>query len=234
MLGFNYKIFIEFECYFLSGICPVYFLILISQALLFLLCFSFVARVSIQHTMYFTWVFCSICLLHRFSRFLPVSFCVVFLTSKRNLVCDENPPLLSFDSKSGVDNVPVMNCVSWIHTDVTSSKAPTLLTLPIFIRRDLACGTSTLYCPTDLNWSHCRWQERARCCLGYLVSQLANMEHSFHHILLLEIKSITDVFSSILGPHSRDIFRMSNSFTNIAKLLSRQLENSKAGNGRYL
>ncbi|XP_041515195.1 ventricular zone-expressed PH domain-containing protein homolog 1 isoform X2 [Microtus oregoni] len=74
-------------------------------------------------------------------------------------------------------------------------------------------------------------EERARSCLGYLVSQLANMEHSFHHILLLEIKSITDAFSSILGPHSRDIFRMSNSFTNIAKLLSRQLENSKAGNG---
>lgn len=74
-------------------------------------------------------------------------------------------------------------------------------------------------------------EERARSCLCYLVSQLANMEHSFHHILLLEIKSITDAFSSILGPHSRDIFRMSNSFTNIAKLLSRQLENSKAGNG---
>lgn len=74
-------------------------------------------------------------------------------------------------------------------------------------------------------------EERARSCLDYLVSQLANMEHSFHHILLLEIKNITDVFSSILGPHSRDIFRMSNSFTNIAKLLSRQLENSKAGNG---
>lgn len=91
-----------------------------------------------------------------------------------------------------------------------------------------------LYCPTDFCCSHCRWQERARSCLGYLVSQLANMEHSFHHILLLEIKSITDAFSSILGPHSRDIFRMSNSFTNIAKLLSRQLENSKAGNGRYL
>ncbi|KAL1778326.1 ventricular zone-expressed PH domain-containing protein-like 1 isoform X1 [Sigmodon hispidus] len=75
-------------------------------------------------------------------------------------------------------------------------------------------------------------EEGARCCLEYLVSQLANMEHSFHHILLLEIKSITDAFSSILGPHSRDIFRMSNSFTNIAKLLTRQMENSKAGNGR--
>ncbi|XP_059120701.1 ventricular zone-expressed PH domain-containing protein homolog 1 isoform X2 [Peromyscus eremicus] len=75
-------------------------------------------------------------------------------------------------------------------------------------------------------------EERARSCLRYLVSQLANMEHSFHHILLLEIKSITDAFPSILGPHSRDIFRMSNSFTNIAKLLSRRLENGSAGNGR--
>ncbi|XP_045395493.1 ventricular zone-expressed PH domain-containing protein homolog 1 isoform X2 [Lemur catta] len=75
-------------------------------------------------------------------------------------------------------------------------------------------------------------EERARSCLRYLVSQLANMEHSFHHILLLEIKSITDTFSSILGPQSRDIFRMSNSFTAIAKLLTLQLENAKAGSGR--
>uniref|UniRef100_A0A2K6TRQ2 Ventricular zone expressed PH domain containing 1 n=1 Tax=Saimiri boliviensis boliviensis TaxID=39432 RepID=A0A2K6TRQ2_SAIBB len=75
-------------------------------------------------------------------------------------------------------------------------------------------------------------EERARSCLTYLVSQLANMEHSFHHILLLEIKSITDTFSSILGPQSRDIFRMSNSFTAIAKLLTRQLENAKAGSNR--
>ncbi|XP_063578366.1 ventricular zone-expressed PH domain-containing protein homolog 1 isoform X6 [Pongo abelii] len=75
-------------------------------------------------------------------------------------------------------------------------------------------------------------EERARSCLTYLVSQLANMEHSFHHILLLEIKSITDTFSSILGPQSRDIFRMSNSFTAIAKLLTRQLENTKAGSAR--
>ncbi|XP_011814418.1 PREDICTED: ventricular zone-expressed PH domain-containing protein homolog 1 isoform X2 [Colobus angolensis palliatus] len=75
-------------------------------------------------------------------------------------------------------------------------------------------------------------EERARSCLTYLVSQLANMEHSFHHILLLEIKGITDTFSSILGPQSRDIFRMSNSFTAIAKLLTRQLENARAGSGR--
>ncbi|XP_003416179.1 ventricular zone-expressed PH domain-containing protein homolog 1 isoform X2 [Loxodonta africana] len=75
-------------------------------------------------------------------------------------------------------------------------------------------------------------EERARSCLMYLVSQLANMEHSFHHVLLLEIKSITDAFSSILGPQSRDTFRMSNSFTTIAKLLTQQLDNAKARGGR--
>ncbi|NXK95589.1 MELT protein, partial [Formicarius rufipectus] len=66
-------------------------------------------------------------------------------------------------------------------------------------------------------------EERARACLLHLVSQLASMEHSFHHILLLEIKSLTDTFSSILGRHSRDIYRMSNSFSAIAKLLGQQL-----------
>ncbi|KAI5940144.1 Ventricular zone-expressed PH domain-containing protein1 [Manis javanica] len=75
-------------------------------------------------------------------------------------------------------------------------------------------------------------EERARSCLPFLVSQLANMEHSFHHILLLEIKSITDDFSSILGHQSKDIFRMSNSFTAIAKLLTQQLESTKARRGR--
>uniref|UniRef100_A0A8C0P1B6 Ventricular zone expressed PH domain containing 1 n=1 Tax=Canis lupus familiaris TaxID=9615 RepID=A0A8C0P1B6_CANLF len=75
-------------------------------------------------------------------------------------------------------------------------------------------------------------EERARSCLPFLVSQLANMEHSFHHILLLEIKSITDTFSSILGPQSRDIFRMSNSFTTVARLLTQQLETAKARSSR--
>ncbi|NXT17715.1 MELT protein, partial [Syrrhaptes paradoxus] len=75
-------------------------------------------------------------------------------------------------------------------------------------------------------------EERARICLVYLVNQLANMEHSFHHILLLEIKSLTDTFSSILGAQSRDIYRMSNSFTAIAKLLGRQLENDSMSGAR--
>ncbi|KFV62567.1 Ventricular zone-expressed PH domain-containing protein 1 [Dryobates pubescens] len=75
-------------------------------------------------------------------------------------------------------------------------------------------------------------EERARTCLLYLVSQLANMEHSFHHLLLLEIKSLTDTFSSILGAQSRDIYRMSNSFSTIAKLLLRQLERGSAAGAR--
>ncbi|XP_007427278.1 ventricular zone-expressed PH domain-containing protein homolog 1 [Python bivittatus] len=75
-------------------------------------------------------------------------------------------------------------------------------------------------------------EERARICLIYLVNQLANMEHSFHHILLLEIKYITDTFSNILGIQSRDIYRMSNSFTAIAKLLIQQLKNNPSSECR--
>ncbi|XP_059587050.1 ventricular zone-expressed PH domain-containing protein homolog 1 isoform X5 [Alligator mississippiensis] len=75
-------------------------------------------------------------------------------------------------------------------------------------------------------------EEKARICLVYLVNQLANMEHSSHHILLLEIKSITDTFSNILSTQSRDIYRMSNSFTAIAKLLIRQLENDNRSGTR--
>ncbi|XP_072474740.1 ventricular zone-expressed PH domain-containing protein homolog 1 isoform X1 [Notamacropus eugenii] len=69
-------------------------------------------------------------------------------------------------------------------------------------------------------------EESARTCLTYLVDQLANMEHSFHHLLLLEIKNLTDTFSTILGTQSRDIYRMSNSFTAIAKLLIRHLDSN--------
>ncbi|KAM4887801.1 ventricular zone-expressed PH domain-containing protein homolog 1 isoform 3-T3 [Thomomys bottae] len=71
-------------------------------------------------------------------------------------------------------------------------------------------------------------EERARSCLLCLVTQLASLEHSCHYLLLLEIKGLTEAFSSILGPQSRDIFCMSNSFATIAKLLLRQLESAKA------
>ncbi|NXS37921.1 MELT protein, partial [Pomatostomus ruficeps] len=75
-------------------------------------------------------------------------------------------------------------------------------------------------------------EERARASLLCLVTQLANMEHSFHHILLLEIKSLTDAFAGILGAQSRDIYRMSNSFSAIARLLARHLEPDAAATAR--
>ncbi|KAI7802608.1 ventricular zone-expressed PH domain-containing protein [Triplophysa rosa] len=65
---------------------------------------------------------------------------------------------------------------------------------------------------------------QARVVLQYLVSLLASMEHSVHHILLLEIRSLTDRYTSILGGGGKDIYRMSNSFSAIARLLGRMLE----------
>ncbi|KAM3932192.1 ventricular zone-expressed PH domain-containing protein homolog 1 [Leptodactylus fuscus] len=63
----------------------------------------------------------------------------------------------------------------------------------------------------------------AKTCLTYLVNQLNNMEHSFHHILLMEIRNITSIFNEILGIQGRDMYRMSNSLTAIAKILSEYL-----------
>ncbi|XP_058608103.1 ventricular zone-expressed PH domain-containing protein isoform X1 [Onychostoma macrolepis] len=65
---------------------------------------------------------------------------------------------------------------------------------------------------------------QARRALQYLVSLLASMEHSAHHTLLLEIRCLTDRYTSILGGGGKDIYRMSNSFTAIARLLGRKLE----------
>ncbi|XP_041796373.1 ventricular zone-expressed PH domain-containing protein isoform X2 [Chelmon rostratus] len=62
--------------------------------------------------------------------------------------------------------------------------------------------------------------------LVYLVSLLGSMEHSFHHTLLLEIRALTDRYPSLLGGCGKDIYRMSNSFTAIARLLGRRLEES--------
>ncbi|XP_076001625.1 ventricular zone-expressed PH domain-containing protein [Genypterus blacodes] len=64
--------------------------------------------------------------------------------------------------------------------------------------------------------------------LAYLVSVLGSMDHSFHHTLLLEIRALTDRYPSLLGGCSKDIYRMSNSFTAIARLLGRRLEESTA------
>ncbi|XP_007576278.1 ventricular zone-expressed PH domain-containing protein [Poecilia formosa] len=60
--------------------------------------------------------------------------------------------------------------------------------------------------------------------LVYLVSLLGSTEHSFHHTLLQEIRALTDRYPSLLGGCGKDIYRMSNSFTAIARVLERRLE----------
>ncbi|XP_062275647.1 ventricular zone-expressed PH domain-containing protein isoform X1 [Scomber scombrus] len=71
-------------------------------------------------------------------------------------------------------------------------------------------------------------ETHAHTSLVYLVSLLSSMEHSFHHTLLLEIRALTDRYPSLLGGCGKDIYRMSNSFTAIARLLGRRLEESAA------
>ncbi|XP_036441028.1 ventricular zone-expressed PH domain-containing protein [Colossoma macropomum] len=75
-------------------------------------------------------------------------------------------------------------------------------------------------------------EEQAREALLYLVSLLACMEHSVHHTLLLEIRSLTDRYTNILGGGAKDIYRMSNSFSAIARLLGRRLEADSAAVSR--
>lgn len=71
-------------------------------------------------------------------------------------------------------------------------------------------------------------QPHAHSSLVYLVSLLSNMDHSFHHTLLLEIRALTDRYPSLLGGGGKEIYRMSNSFTAIARLLGRRLEEGTA------
>ncbi|XP_068601797.1 ventricular zone-expressed PH domain-containing protein [Brachionichthys hirsutus] len=60
--------------------------------------------------------------------------------------------------------------------------------------------------------------------LVYLAFLLGSMEHGVHHTLLLEIRALSDRFPSLLGGCGKDIYRMSNSFAAIARLLGRSLE----------
>lgn len=127
------KNFIEFECYFLSGMCLVHYLILISQGLLFLLHFCFFCGTFLHPTHCFLHGYFVHCLLRHDSRFPPFSFRAVFLTSKMGLACDEDTPLLSSDSKLGMDNVSVIHGISRVHTSVMSSKVPTLPIPPVLL-----------------------------------------------------------------------------------------------------
>uniref|UniRef100_A0A3B4XIJ9 Ventricular zone expressed PH domain-containing 1 n=1 Tax=Seriola lalandi dorsalis TaxID=1841481 RepID=A0A3B4XIJ9_SERLL len=74
-------------------------------------------------------------------------------------------------------------------------------------------------------------ETHAHSSLVYLVSLLGSMEHSFHHTLLLEIRALTDRYPSLLGGCGKDIYRMSNSFTAMARLLGGRLEESMATRG---
>ncbi|XP_060734695.1 ventricular zone-expressed PH domain-containing protein isoform X1 [Tachysurus vachellii] len=67
-------------------------------------------------------------------------------------------------------------------------------------------------------------EDQAREALQYLVSLLACMEHSVHYTVLLEIHSLTERYTSIIGDGAKDIYRMSNSFSAIARLLGRRLQ----------
>uniref|UniRef100_A0A3Q2SP88 Ventricular zone expressed PH domain-containing 1 n=1 Tax=Fundulus heteroclitus TaxID=8078 RepID=A0A3Q2SP88_FUNHE len=67
-------------------------------------------------------------------------------------------------------------------------------------------------------------ETHAHSSLVYLVSLLGSMEHSFHHTLLQEIRALTDRYPSLMGGCGKDIYRMSNSFTAIAGVLERRLE----------
>ncbi|XP_063061391.1 ventricular zone-expressed PH domain-containing protein [Engraulis encrasicolus] len=67
-------------------------------------------------------------------------------------------------------------------------------------------------------------EEDGRVSLLYLVSLLSSMEHSVHHTLLLEIRRLTERYSGLLGGGAKDIYRMSNSFSAIARMLTRRLE----------
>ncbi|XP_056906148.1 ventricular zone-expressed PH domain-containing protein isoform X4 [Takifugu flavidus] len=68
--------------------------------------------------------------------------------------------------------------------------------------------------------------------LVYLVSLMGSVEHSIHHMLLLEIRALTDRYPSLLGGGTKDIYRMSNSFTAIARQLGRRLEDNTTSHCR--
>ncbi|XP_034024000.1 ventricular zone-expressed PH domain-containing protein [Thalassophryne amazonica] len=67
-------------------------------------------------------------------------------------------------------------------------------------------------------------ETHAHSSLVYLVSLLGSMEHSFHHTVLLEVRALADHYPNLLGGCNKDIYRMSNSFTAVARLLGRRLE----------
>ncbi|KAL2096501.1 hypothetical protein ACEWY4_008649 [Coilia grayii] len=111
-----------------------------------------------------------------------------------------------------------------------SSPVPHYTLLPRTALHSPAPYRTTLSCPVP-HYTLCTTlssPEEARSSLLYLVSLLSSMEHSVHHTLLLEIRRLTERYGSLLGGGAKDIYRMSNSFTAIARLLTRRLEAATA------
>ncbi|KAJ0063862.1 hypothetical protein NL108_012865, partial [Boleophthalmus pectinirostris] len=69
-------------------------------------------------------------------------------------------------------------------------------------------------------------ESQAHSSLVFLVSLLGSLEHSFHHTVLQEIRALSDRYPLLLGGCGKDIYRMSNSFNAMARLLGKRLEDS--------
>uniref|UniRef100_A0A3B4AS82 PH domain-containing protein n=1 Tax=Periophthalmus magnuspinnatus TaxID=409849 RepID=A0A3B4AS82_9GOBI len=69
-------------------------------------------------------------------------------------------------------------------------------------------------------------ESQAHSSLVFLVSLLGSLEHSFHHTVLQEIRALSDRYPLLLGGCGKDIYRMSNSFTAMARVLGKRLEDN--------
>ncbi|KAM8853014.1 ventricular zone-expressed PH domain-containing protein isoform 1-T1 [Synchiropus picturatus] len=75
-------------------------------------------------------------------------------------------------------------------------------------------------------------ERHARTSLLYLLSLLGSTEHACHHSLLPEIRALSERFPALLGGCGKDVYRLSNSFSAIARQLGRRLEESAAAGCR--
>ncbi|XP_053729692.1 ventricular zone-expressed PH domain-containing protein isoform X3 [Synchiropus splendidus] len=72
----------------------------------------------------------------------------------------------------------------------------------------------------------------ARTSLLYLLSLLGSTEHACHHSVLQEIRALSERFPALVGGSGKDVYRLSNSFSAIARQLGRRLEESGAASCR--
>ncbi|XP_053729691.1 ventricular zone-expressed PH domain-containing protein isoform X2 [Synchiropus splendidus] len=75
-------------------------------------------------------------------------------------------------------------------------------------------------------------ERHARTSLLYLLSLLGSTEHACHHSVLQEIRALSERFPALVGGSGKDVYRLSNSFSAIARQLGRRLEESGAASCR--